>query len=201
MIRDGLKSMLFTKRASMKFNIQEADTSEEAIEKSKEHGFHVVLMDYILPDQGGVVATREILKVRPNTKILAFSHTDELAYYEQMIAAGAKGYILKNVGPDQLIDAIKSILKGGTYFSSEVAGRLMASRKKAGLKEGNLSLLTGREIEVLKGIEAELTTKEIAEKLFISPRTVESHRQNIMLKLDAKNTAGLLKEAYKRRII
>ena len=201
MVRDGLKVMLFTKKASMEVNIREAETAEEAIEKSLQHTFDIILMDYDLPDQGGVTATREILGAQPATKILALSHNDEFAYIEQMIAAGARGYILKNIGASQLLNAIKTILDGSPYFSNEAAVQLLEARKRTHLKGPKRSIITKREREVLQFIAGGMTNREIGTKLFISARTVETHRQHIAAKLNVKNSAEVVKAAYLQGII
>jgi DNA-binding NarL/FixJ family response regulator len=119
-----------------------------------------------------------------------------------MMDAGAKGYILKNIDPPQMLSAIRSVLENKTYFSNEVATQLLEADKKERIRAlWQLNELTKRETEVLKMIAMELTNEEIAEKLSIGKRTVDAHRQNLLRKLHAKNTVGLIKAAYKLNLI
>jgi DNA-binding NarL/FixJ family response regulator len=119
-----------------------------------------------------------------------------------MIKAGVKGYILKNVEPSQLYKAIKTILAGKVYYSSEIAIKLLEASQKATLNIAKTkNSLTPRETEVLKLICMEKTNDEIADELFVSRRTIDTHRQNLLLKLRAKNTAGLIKAAFRLQLI
>ena len=130
-------------------------------------------------------------------KVLALSNYDELSYVKSMINEGANGYILKNIEPSQLVHAIQSVLGGSSYYSNEVALKLIDSAKNTdSIIPPNKSRLTKRELEVLKMIALEMTNDEIAKGLFISKRTVDTHRQNLLNKLHVKNTAGLIKAAY-----
>lgn len=131
MVRDGIRVMLDAKKASMRFGIEEAESTEEAIGKADEQVFDIVLMDYHLRKMGGSKCTEEILKRSPHTRILALSNYDELAYVENMLDAGAKGYILKNIEPGQLVKAIQTVLEGQSYFSNEVAVKLLDAGKKS----------------------------------------------------------------------
>ena len=119
-----------------------------------------------------------------------------------MLAAGAKGYILKNIEPLQLLTAIRTILSGKNFYSNEIALKLLeASQKDEVNIVKNKNALTPREIEVLKLICQEKKNEQIAHELCISKRTVDTHRQNLLLKLQAKNTVGLIKAAYKMELL
>lgn len=143
-----------------------------------------------------------MLLYKPHTKVLALSNFDELGYVESMIKAGARGYILKSIEPSQLISAIKTILAGKKYYSNEIALKLLEVSQNESLKiSRDKHLLTPREIQVLKLICMEKTNEQIAEELFVSKRTIDTHRQNLLLKLRAKNTAGLIKAAFKLQLI
>ena len=197
MVRDGIRVMLDAKRSTIAFDIDEAETGEEALKKASHRPYDIVLIDYHLPGMLGVTCVEEILKKKPGTPILVLSNYDELAYVDKMLTAGAKGYILKNIEPGQLVSAIRTILSGQSYFSNEVAVKLLDLGKKiASPLSKKRHDLSAREIEVLQCIAAELTNDEIASKLFISKRTVDTHRQNVMAKLKTRNTVGLIKAAY-----
>ena len=125
------------------------------------------------------------------------SSYDELAYIQSMIDAGAKGYVLKSIEPAEMQKAIQTILSGKIYYCSEVAVKLIEAASDGNLKAEKIkSKLTRREMEVLKMIAMELTNEEIAQKLFVAKRTIDSHRQNLLHKLQVKNTVGLVKAAY-----
>jgi DNA-binding NarL/FixJ family response regulator len=131
---------------------------------------------------------------------------DEVSHIANMLEAGARGYILKSTGMNELIEAIKTVAAGENYFSKEVSNTLMnsfMSRKGRSTTKDRICLedLTKRETEILKLIAEEHTNQEIADILFISPRTVDTHRRNLILKLNAKNTAGLVRFAIKHNLI
>ncbi len=202
MVRDGIKVMLQSKKDVLQFVIDEAENGEEAIKRVSKKSYDVILMDYRMPDMSGAETTENILRTQPKIKILALSNYDELPYVERMLAAGAKGYVLKNIEPTQLLIAIKTILEGNTYYSNEVSTKLLDSQGKKAVnhileKHG----LTKRELEVLRMIAQEFTNEEIAEKLFVGKRTVDTHRQNLLNKLHARNTVGLIKAAYKLELV
>ncbi len=142
------------------------------------------------------------MRYKPDTKFLALSNYDELAYIESMIAAGASGYILKNIEPLQLLNAIKTVLENKNFYSNEVAIKLIEGSRKPELKASlNNNKLTKREIEVLKLIAMEYTNEEIAKQLSVGKRTIDTHRQNLLQKLHAKNTVGLTKAAYALNLV
>ena len=158
-------------------------------------------MDYQLPKMSGAETAALILASNPKAKILALSNYNEYMYIDKMIKTGVKGFILKNIGPEELLKAIETILNGSIYYSSDVAVKMMSfdnnsAQSKKTPKDNKLEeILSHRELEVLKCIGEEHTSEEIAKKLSISKRTVDSHRQNIMNKLNVKNIAGLVKYA------
>ena len=150
----------------------------------------------------GAKTTEDILLYRHDVKVLALSNYDEVSYAESMLAAGAKGYILKNIEPLQLLTAIRTILSGKNFYSNEIALKLLeASQNDERSIIKNKNALTPREIEVLKLICQEKKNEQIANELCISKRTVDTHRQNLLLKLQVKNTVGLIKAAYKMELL
>jgi len=203
MIRDGLRSMLESHRDKYVFLIEEAVSGEEAIEKNKKNNYDIILMDYQLPNLNGAEATQAMVDFKPGINILALSNYDESLYIKNILKAGAKGYVLKNIDSDELMKAITTILNGQNYYSNEVAVKLIhandgsvKTRKKSSGKN-----LSSRELDVLKLIAEAYTNKQIAEKLFLSKRTVESYREHLLEKMHVKNTAGLLKQAKKLKLI
>lgn len=202
MVRDGIKVMLQSKKESYLFHIDEAENGEDALKKAMRHTYDIVLLDYQMPGQNGASAAANILRVQPGVRILALSNYDELPYVEKMISSGASGYVLKNIEPAQLLTAIRTLLDGKTYYSNEVSLKLLdAAEKNAVLQIQEKHGLTKRELEVLQMIAMEMTNEEIAEKLFVGKRTVDTHRQNLLNKLHVRNTVGLIKAAYKLELV
>lgn len=202
MVRDGIKVMLGFLNKNIQFDIEESEDGEDAVKKIIYKDFDVVLLDYYLSGRNGALIAEDILRYKPATKILALSNYDELGYVEAMMQAGAKGYILKNIEPSQLLTAIKTVLTDKLYYSNEVWLKLHEasdSGSSAGIK--NIHTLSKREIEVLRLICLEKTNVEIADELCVSKRTIDTHRQNLLLKLHARNTVGLIKAAYKLELI
>src|SRR5687768_5798784 len=197
MVRDGIRVMLESRENFFRFEIDEAENGEIAIQKILKKNFDIVLIDYQLPGLTGTETLQKIRLYKKDIKVLALSNYDELSYVKSMVNEGANGYILKNIEPSQLIHAIQSVLAGTPYYSNEVALKLIDSAKNSDKSlNAHKSGLTKRELEILKMIAQELTNDEIAQALFISKRTVDTHRQNLLNKLSVKNTAGLIKAAY-----
>lgn len=159
----------------------------------------VILMDISIGEESGIALSKTILEKHPDIKILGLSMHKEDNYIVRLLEVGAKGYLLKDAGADEMVMAIKMVSEGGTYYSSHVTNVLMKHLKQGTTpsKTGDQVKLTSREQEILTLIANELSNPEIAEKLFISIRTVDTHRRNLLEKLDAKNTAGLVRYALK----
>ena len=204
LIRDGIKSIL-SKQEEIKV-IGEAGNALEAMQLLETTSFEVILMDIQMPGMNGIDATKEILKRHPGQKIIALSMNKDHGYISKMLQAGAQGYVLKDADQAELMNAIKTVSAGKTFFSSRVTNIMMESllpKKSSGADREDVPLeeLTTREIEVLKFVAEELTNQQIADKLFISIRTVDTHRRNLMQKLGVKNTAGLVRYATKHGLI
>jgi two-component system nitrate/nitrite response regulator NarL len=200
MVRDGIRSMLDSKVENYNFVVTEASSGEDAVAKSQKYDYDIILMDYQLPVLNGAETVYKILIYKPESKILALSNYDEYSYVKNIIDAGAKGYVLKNIGPSELIKAIETILSGKNYFTNDVAVKLINVNENRALKFGK-NHITKREIEVLKLIAKELSNKEIASRLKIEKRTVDSHRQSLLKKFKAKNGISLVKLAYEFKLI
>ncbi len=157
----------------------------------------VLLLDINLPDRSGLDVCKQLREKCPSVKILALSMHNDESYISAMLGHGAQGYVLKNTGRTELYQAIRALSEGRTYFSKEVTDTMMQSlmrdRKSGAPKEP--PKISRREREVLKLIVDERTTQEIAAQLFLSEKTVESHRAALLAKLGARNTAGLVKAA------
>jgi len=197
MVRDGIRIMLESKEDYLRFEIDEAENGEVAIQKVLKKGYDIVLMDYQLPGMNGSETLQQLRLYKKDIRVLALSNYDEYSYVKSMMSNGANGYILKNIDPSQLMQAIQSVLAGTPYYSNEVALKLIDSAKHPEKTvEEFKGGLSKREVEVLRMIALEMTNDEIARSLFISKRTVDSHRQNLIKKLQVKNTAGLIKVAF-----
>ena len=183
--------------------VAEAGSAEEAISETEKHQPNLVLMDITMGDSNGIEAT-EILKNNfPGLNVLVLTMHDEYSYISKVLKAGASGYILKDAGKDELISAIRAVASGNTFFSQRVSSsilrNLLPNEKIKQEKKG--VALTKREIEILKLITEEYSNTQIAAKLFISARTVDTHRRNLLEKIGVKNTAGLVKYAIKHGIV
>lgn len=172
----------------------------EVFETMKHNLPDVLLTDVMMPEMTGQELAQKVHRLYPSVKILALSMSGVGDVVDEMINnAEINGYVLKNIGKDELSTAIRKIAAGGIYFSDEV---LLALEKTSNLKKETEQVqLTTREIEIIKLIEKEFSNKEIADKLFISERTVETHRKNIFRKTQTSGVLGLIKFAYEHKLI
>ncbi len=166
----------------------------------------ILLLDVNLPGMNGIEVCKAVLEKNKNTKVIAISMFNEESYVTEILNNGASGYILKNTGREELIKAIKQVTEGHSYFSKDVTQTimkgLMNSRRSSGIKKNlNIPKISRREKEVLELIVKEFTTQEIANQLFISLKTVESHRSNLLSKLNARNSAGLVRIAMEHKLV
>lgn len=165
----------------------------------------LILLDVNLPGKNGIEVCKDVLKVYPKIHILAISMHNQESYVSEILKNGAKGYILKNTGRDELLQAISSIQNGETFFSKDVTETimrgLMNERKASNANIKLIPKITRREKEVLKLIVQEHTTQEIADKLYIALKTVESHRSSLLAKLNARNTAGLVRITIENKLL
>lgn len=202
MVRGGLKIMLGSLSNTMHFKITEASNGEEAMHKLNRMNVDLVIIDYQMPGYSGAETIQRILRFKPAIKILALSNYDELPYIQSMMDAGAGGFVLKSIEAAEMLNAVKAVLSGKLYYCSDVAVKLIDSGQEKSLDAAHAkSILTSREKEVLKMIAMEMTNDEIAGKLHVAKRTVDTHRQNLINKLQAKNTVGLLKAALKLKLV
>ncbi|MFH2043807.1 MAG: response regulator transcription factor [Pseudomonadota bacterium] len=204
LFRQGIKALL-DKQSEYEV-VDEAGTGKEAIQKAKKLKPELVVMDISLPDQNGMDVTREILSFLPETRVLILSMHSKIDYITEAFQAGATGYLVKESAAGGLIKGLDTISKGEYFLDSslsqEVANRLMETpTKKTKVKDLAYGALTPREQEILRLLAEGMTPKTIAEKLFISPKTVENHRASIMSKLDLHSTIELVRYAAKLGLI
>jgi DNA-binding NarL/FixJ family response regulator len=202
-VRQGLRALL---AAEPDFRIvAEARTGREAVERTRQLRPAVVIMDIAMPILNGVLATQQILKAVPATRVLILSAYSDDAYVEQVTAAGAAGYLLKQSSLAYLARAIRLVNAGRTFFSPSISKRLRARQKHPpalrALAGKELVRLSRRELEVLQLVAEGGASKEVAAELGISLKTVEKHRHNLMQKLQIYHTAGLTRYALAEGII
>lgn len=199
LFREGMRLIL--SNLSYIDKISEAENGKKCLHLIQE-GCHydIVFMDLEMPEMNGIETTAKILADYPDTNIVVLSMYADEEYYTKMIEIGAKGFILKNSGIDDVENAIIQVTSGNNYFSHEIlAGLIKSMNRKKDPKRSNT--LSERESEVLYLICKGLSNQEIANHLHISKRTVDKHRENLLLKTGSKNTAGLVIFAIKNGII
>lgn len=204
-IRVGLRGLL--EREKDISVVGEAENAEEIEKLLAVQPADVILMDIDLGETDGIVMTKKVKETHPSLQVLGLTMHEEPDYIIKMLEAGASGYLLKNAGREELLTAIHTVAKGDSYFSQKVSATLLQAvtrQKQAPAEVKKIQIqtpLSEREIEVLKLIAQEYSNGEIAEKLFISIRTVDTHRRNLLEKLQVKNTVGLVKYAIAKGLI
>lgn len=197
-MRAGLRNLI-SQESDLEV-VAEASNGREAVELCHEHEPDLVLMDIAMPELNGIEACRQIRADLPRVRVLALSMHADKQYAAGMLGAGASGYLLKDCAYDELIEAIRTVAAGRTYLSPEITGVVLrdyVDRLSGAEADSAFSVLTDREREVLQLVAEGHTTKQIAEKLYVSVKTVESHRQNIMDKLEIRTIAELTKYAIR----
>jgi DNA-binding NarL/FixJ family response regulator len=200
-VREGLRPLLERRGIQV---IGEAGDGLQAVKIVKELGPQLVIMDVALPRLGGIEATRRIVKSMPEAKVIMLTIHDEPQFVYKALEAGAKGYLVKETPFEELMTAIKAVMMGETYLSSNFPPGLIESyvkMAKRGRKADEFSQLTRREREILGYIAEGFTSPQIAKMLYISKKTVENHRANIMEKLAIHDTAGLVRYAIKIKLV
>ena len=190
MIRAGIRSVLAKEPDVLV--VAEADNGLAAVEAVERLAPHLAVLDITMPGLNGVSAARRILASATGTKVIALSMHVEAQFVTSMLDAGASGYLLKNSAARELVPAIRAVMRGGTYLSAKAAEVVSAAERRP-----NLVGLTEREREVLQLLAEGKSSKEIADALFLSTRTVETYRAQIMDKLDIRTVAGLTKFAVR----
>lgn len=181
--------------------VYEAENGKQCVEYFQKGGFAgLVFMDIEMPEMNGIEACRTLLQSHPETRVIALSMYADEDYYTHMIEAGAKGFILKNSGIEDVENAILQVSSGNNYFSQEIlAGLIRSLNRKIDVRTSHS--LSEREAEVLGYICKGMSNQEIADDLHLSKRTVDKHRENLLSKTGCKNTAGLVIYAIKNGIM
>ncbi|MBK6544767.1 MAG: response regulator transcription factor [Saprospiraceae bacterium] len=198
LVRQGFKALL-SEMPEIEI-IGEASNGEQVLQLLRTGKLaDIILMDVEMPILGGLETTEKIMKDFFGVKVIIISMLNDKAVIESAYEKGAKGFLFKNTTLPELQEAIKSVASGENYFSHEVANVLLQKRPKD--QSSLLSHLTDREIEILKLIAEGFSSTEIGTKLFISPRTVDTHRNNLIQKLNVNGIVGLVKFAFQNKLI
>lgn len=198
MFIDGLKALL--KREKSFQIIGEVNSGGHAIEFITKTRPDMLITDISMPGVSGIELTRWVKQNYPEIKVLVLTMYNDREIVNEILMSEAEGYILKNTGKQELINAINRINDNSTYYSTEVLNIMMTRLKKQKSIEENIAILTPREIEILRLIMEEFSSEEIADKLFISKHTVDTHRKNIIQKTNTRTIVGLLKFAIENNL-
>ena len=201
LFREGLKLLLSNQEFVR--HIYEASNGKEFIENLSFVDCDIVLMDIEMPEMNGIEATGAALRVKPGLKVIVLSMYGDEQYYYKMVDAGVKGFVLKNSGIEKVIEAIHRVAAGENYFSEELLVNILNHMREGGKPEPEVpdNEISGRELEILYHVCLGLSNQEIADKLFISKRTVDKHRANLLSKTGCRNTAALVMNAIKNKMI
>lgn len=201
-MRDGIEAVIGNE--SIVDRIFNAETGKEALEKCKNKGnIDAIILDINMPDMDGIVAAKTIKERFPDIDIIALSMRNDEESIRNMLQAGASAYVLKDAGKRDLVQALHNVKDNKPFYSQEVTFKIMKHFADSNSQKNRQSTtdLTDREIEILQLISDELTNQEIADKLYISKRTVDTHRTNLLNKTNSKNTAGLVRYALQNGLV
>ncbi len=193
MVIEGIRSLLQNEKDVEWMG--HASNAESCMAFLQQQQPDIILMDISMPGKSGIELCKEVKEKYPNVFVIGLSTFNQQSFIHKMMENGASGYVLKNATQQELMEAITTVAKGKTYLSDEAASVLKKS------ETSEMPLITRREKEVLTLIAEGMTNGEIAEKLFISGATVDTHRKNLLLKFQAKNTASLVKTAVQMQLI
>jgi DNA-binding NarL/FixJ family response regulator len=199
-VRQGLKKVLDAK-PDLEV-VAEAEDGREAVDKALKEDVHLAILDVSMPRMTGIQAAAELQKRKPELKTLMLSMHDSEQFLFEALKAGASGYVLKSGADTDIVDAVRAAMRGDSYlYASAVTTLVRDYVERGGRGEEQFDVLTPRELEVLKLIAEAYTNKEIADALFISVKTVERHRQNILDKLGMRDRVELTRYAIRRGLI
>lgn len=198
---DGLKALLQKHKDVEIAGLY--DNGQQLLDEVHKTSPNVAIVDINMPGMNGATLTEKIKEYYPSVHVIALSMHDDAGHIMEMIEAGVSGYLLKNVNDKELITAVRMVSEGKMYFSSEVSEKItsMVMMQQRRLEQADEPKLTERELEILKLIADEYSNAQIANALFISERTVETHRKNMLRKTNNKTIVGLLKYALERHLI
>jgi DNA-binding NarL/FixJ family response regulator len=198
-VRSGVRKVLDAKHDLEV--VAEAEDGAEAVEKALTEDVHLVILDVSMPRMTGIQAAAELHKRKPELKVLMLSMYDSEQFLFEALKAGASGYVLKSSADEDIVEACRKAMRGESFLYASAVAALVRDYVDRGGEGDHFDVLTPRELEVLKLIAEAHTSKEIAEKLFISIKTVERHRQNILDKLGMRDRVELTRYAIRRGLI
>jgi DNA-binding NarL/FixJ family response regulator len=204
LFREGLKAII---GRNNRFNVVgEAGNGRDGLQMARELKPDLALVDMSLPDQSGIQLTCELKKASPKTRIMIITMHSKVNYIVKAFQAGATGYVVKESTSERLLQGIDTVLKGEYFMDSSVSHKVIEKlmelpEKEVKIKDSSYDTLTRREQEILVLLAQGLSTKQVAEKLFISPKTVENHRSNVLFKLNLHSTLELVRYAARLGII
>jgi DNA-binding NarL/FixJ family response regulator len=198
LVREGLKKYLA--EASDIVVVDEAKTGQEVLSKAGKKKFDVMTLDISMPGRNGLDIIKQLKQLHPNINILVLSIHSEEEYAERSLKAGASGYLTKNIGPDELVSAVRMVSKGKKYITSSLAEKLACNLERKSEKLPH-ETLSDREYEVMCMIASGKSIKEIAEELLLSSKTISAHRTHILEKLNIKNNSQLIHYAMKNQLV
>ncbi|MFO8082698.1 MAG: response regulator transcription factor [Desulfobacterales bacterium] len=204
LFREGLKAII--ERGSRFEVVGEAGNGRDGLQMAKTLKPDMIIVDISLPDRSGIQLTREIRTLFSRTRILIVSMHSKIDYIAEAFQAGATGYVVKESASERLLQGLESVVRGDYFLDSSVSHAVVENLMKSPLKEAKITdadydTLTPREQEVMRFLAEGFSSKKVAEKLCISPKTVENHRSNIMNKLGLHNTIELIRYAAKLGLI
>ena len=195
---EGIKNML---KSNKEIEVLQSFENLKDTFENLNDSVEVLLLDINLPDGNGINACKELLEKHKDLKIIALTNFEDSIFIKQILKNGAMGYLLKNTSKTELTDAIKEVNKGNRYLPKKISDILLNDSIGIDNSSYFIPKLTSREKEILALIIKEYTTDEIANELFVSNKTVESHRSNLMQKLGVKNSAGLVRVAFEKGLV
>jgi len=189
LFRAGVRSILQQQEGLLVLG--EYANGEDAVQAVRNDPPDLVLMDVNMPGMGGIEATRKILKIAPDVKVIAVTVLSEDPFPNQLLDAGARGYISKGCGSDEMLEAIRMVMHGQHYISGDVAQKLTLANFRKGGESSPLSTLTAREMQIMMMILQGQRNQQISDALFLSPKTVSTYRHRLYEKLDVCNDVEL----------
>lgn len=198
LFRNGLKLLLSKSAPDLIGKIVDVTNGKDFLKLVGEQNFDLVLMDISMPEMDGIETTQKALEIDSNLKVIALTMFNDDDYYIKMIQAGVKGFLLKESEIQEVIFAMNKVLQGNSYFPVDILCKLIKDKDSSSIDGDTLS---DREMEVLQLICEGMSNHEIAKKLFLSKRTVDKHRANILMKTNCKNTANLVTYAIKNNLV
>ncbi len=200
LVREGIARLLADSGYE---NIHQFDSGEDLLSYSKSHAPDLVLLDINMPGMGGISAAQELKKKHPKVRVIAMTALDDDINVIRMLRAGAKAYVLKSATKLELAQAVHDVIEKGYHFSDLVSGKLIQTLNTDEMdKDVNLGIqLSDKEIEFIKYLCTELTNKEIADKMFASPRTTEGWRKNLCEKLNVNTRVGIVLWALRNKVV